>query len=101
MNYARWNDDDLRRALSANPKDIDAVMEGAARFERGATPTEIEELQEKIKQLEADVEGAQQSAKEWEEDYDEECKRSAELEKERDALKDRVDELEASGAGLL
>jgi len=103
MNYARWNDDELRRVLGANPKDIDAVIEAARRFEVNEYPTadELEKADDKVRELEAALEGAQQSAKEWEQDFEEEQQRNMQLQDQIDTLQDRVTELESSGAGLL
>lgn len=32
MNYKAWYDEDLRRVLIADPEDVDAIIEAAARF---------------------------------------------------------------------
>lgn len=108
MNYTRWNDDDLRRVLGANPKDLDAVIEAAARFDRAKSNSDFEDLEEKVQQLEGKLEEANDEARGWREDCEAEEKRSAGLMAEVDRLGDRIVELEtrvvemeSSGAGLL
>jgi hypothetical protein len=34
INYGSWSDDELRRALNADPKDVDAILESAERFRK-------------------------------------------------------------------
>lgn len=108
MNYSRWNDDELRRVLGANPKDIDAVMEAARRFEAGATDSEIEErdneigtLQERVKDLESEVERLDTECRVHYDDAEAERERVSEARAENNELRDRIAELEASGAGLV
>lgn len=108
MNYTRWTDDELRRVLGANPKDLDAVLEGAMRYERGPSYSETEDLEKEIQRLNDELEDARAEAKGWFDDYEAEQKRAAELAAEVDRLTDekvalqaRIDELESSGAGLL
>lgn len=38
MNYGSWKDDELRRALNADPDDIDAIIEAAERFRKFEEP---------------------------------------------------------------
>ena len=98
----RWNDDELRRVLGANPKDIDAVMEAARRFESVAkTDAEFDELEDKIEDLNGKLEEANTEAQSWREDYEAEQTRANELQAECDTLHERVTELESQGAGLL
>lgn len=42
MNYESWHDEDLRRVLIADPEDVDAIIEAAARFVN--QPHESEEV---------------------------------------------------------
>jgi hypothetical protein len=34
INYGSWSDDELRRALNADPEDVDAILECAERFRK-------------------------------------------------------------------
>lgn len=86
-NYGSYDDDALRRALGADPDDIDAVIEAAKRFERVAkTDAEFEELEEKIDELQGKLQEANDEAQMWREDCEAEEKRAAELQKELDEL---------------
>jgi flagellar biosynthesis/type III secretory pathway protein FliH len=44
MNYGSWNDEELRRALNADPDDVDAIIEAAERF-RAEEVFTVEELE--------------------------------------------------------
>ncbi|SAK83353.1 hypothetical protein AWB75_05395 [Caballeronia catudaia] len=95
MNYTRWTDDELRRALCANPLDRDAASEAAVRFARTArTDAEFEELEQQVEDLEHQVDEAKSEAQAYHDDYSAECTRAHELQR-------RVNELEDAGAGLL
>lgn len=95
MEYSRWTDDDLRRVLGANPKDLDAVIEAAKRFERVTkTDSEFEDLEEKIEQLEGKLQEANDEAQGLSEDCDAGETRIKELQAE-------LDKLHEAGAALL
>ncbi len=102
MNYTRWTDTELRRVLGANPKDLDAVIEAAARFERVAkSDSDFEDLEEKVDELNGKLQEANDEAQSWREDFEAEQERAKELQAEVDRLNERVTEFEESGAGLL
>lgn len=45
MNYNSWTDEELRRALNADPESTDAIIEAAERFRKAtheATDTDLE-----------------------------------------------------------
>lgn len=89
MIYTRWTDDELRRALGANPNDADAVAEAARRFEDSAlSNTEL------VAELEHDIEESTNEAEELREEV-------ARLEAKIDDLKAEISDLEEAGAGLL
>jgi peptidoglycan hydrolase CwlO-like protein len=56
MNYGSWADEELRRALGANPDDADATVEAARRFATVVEPdqNEIDELDRQIRSLESE-----------------------------------------------
>lgn len=89
MIYTRWTDDELRRALGANPDDADAVAEAARRFEDGAlSQTEL------VAELEHDIEEKDNEAESLRDEI-------ATLEVRKEELEARIEELEEAGAGLL
>jgi hypothetical protein len=43
MNYGSWTDEELRRALNADPDDIDAIIEAAERYRKASHEEDEEE----------------------------------------------------------
>jgi hypothetical protein len=41
INYGSWSDDELRRALNADPEDVDAILESAERFRKQGSPLKM------------------------------------------------------------
>lgn len=103
MVYTSWTDDELRRALGANPNDADAVAEAARRFEGGAlSNTElVEELEHDIEEKDKEAEELREEVARLDAKIDDLKTEISDLEARIEELEARIEELEEAGAGLL
>jgi flagellar biosynthesis/type III secretory pathway protein FliH len=68
MEYGSYSDEELRRVLNADDRDVDAIVEAAARFAKASHETDADELEDARK--EGYDEGYHDAREEYQEEWE-------------------------------